>query len=494
MKINIETLHYDDAKTIVDAHVRADDYNWTGEKVPGFPINPFEMGRILMALYLAANFKKLTAQTFLDRFSETDFQAYLDAAGATGRDKSLYVKASLGLKNLTEVFFSDYDCPSITSNKIPAILGNLVDNELTDRDLTGNPAAFTAFRKMMHYALSVARMSGLDATGLDAEDICEQATEIKGQRNGAVRYDFRFIVPGTQAVFGGSCNPYRGEEATSLLQSEIANILHHRDQIDELNRVLSSVFGAYDPGLKPRLECRYRNLAHLGPIIEIVVAVRAFGENLAEKWAHTGIGHHRLTTGAAVSSDLVNTAPGAGRDSLLAELQKTLALEERRRKISLKARKEIGPGNVMLDAITDRVVTMLEPHFPDLRQDVVLGRVDRIMPGIDLMRSVSGGTTVKGKPDRLSKKLPVSFRLRKGRLRCRVPLDKHTSWSHDRLLTRALPETIRQTLVGKPASDVVDHPFTALLGPVTAARLRNGKTEILFDLPERSISGPVIEP
>lgn len=494
MKIILKTPRYGEAKSIVDAHVLAGEYEWTRQDVPGFPIDPFEMGRVLMALYLAANFKKFTAKTFIDRFSKTAFQTYLDVASGNNNDRYLHIKEGLGLKNLKDVYISNHDYPAVNGKGIPDILGNLIEDEMTDRDVGDDPSAFAAFRNKMHFALSVARMSGLDTTGLDAEKICGQAEKQRGHRNGAAHYHYGFVLPGSNAILQGTCSPYAGEKATSELQSEIASILQNRNEIAELDAHLTAAFADYDPDLKPDLHYRYRNLTHMGPDVQVVLVVRGFGDDLVERWTRRGIGHHRLSGSPILEQDLTSCEPHSGPAPVLHELRRTLRLEERRRKIALKAKRAIGPGNIMIDPVTECVLAMLEPHLEGLRRDVLAGNVEKVMPKLELMRTVSGGTNVKGKPERMSRTLPVVFRLKNGRLRCRVPLDKNTTWSRDRLVTRQLPETVRQALIGKPATAIVEHPFTAMLGAVTAARLRNGKTEILFDVPERAISAPATEP
>lgn len=490
MNHNFQTPGYAAAKLVVDAVVMADDFDYAEARSSALPITNFEVARIAMALYLAHNLKiAVTEKVFRDRFNPDDLQAFLEYYG-TRKGQIGYFAGPIGLKALKKAHFSPAGSGQFTAPRLPSIRYDVLRDELTDQALDNRPEAMSAFAAYLDLSKTSLKTVGLSPDLIDVGDILSRAKRKPGWLGHGDSIESTVPLPGTSIVLQFSMNPYEGDKAGEAMAVGLAEAMQHTNEIAIVMQRLDEVVRAHDPAIAPALTVQWTNSYLESGSIYVSAFFDDIDENLNDHVRYHPIGSLIVKDKAPDELHSQLDHPRPGKD-LLSALKYGLLQVRKRRKKRLQLRKKIGSDVVLVDPITEHLLELIEPEREGFTELALRGDAPKRSIEHSIVSSVSAGRPVKSNPEKTSRMLSVSFRLKEARLRSRIALNEDTEWAHDRIITRALPESIIQNLQGKEAHEVVSHPFTQYLGKVIRTRIiAGGKTEIQFDLSERAISVP----
>lgn len=492
MKINIQTPGYAEAKTVIDAIVRPENFRHASLVAPEIGLTFFEIGRMAMALYLAQNLSiNITEKVVRARYSAPAFQAFLDFHAVRNPSAFSQFKEPLGIKQLTGTYFSvGGGIPAFYGRRLPTIVYDKLRDELTDQGLGGRNEAFPAFIHIVEGALLDLKLRGIDTSGISVDEIRKNTKAQEHWPLSVQHFTSSFSLPGTDIQIQIHVRPYE-KQREGELAGAIGSCLLYREQLIAINTHLSEAASAYSKVLSPTF--LYQWSEGYGEVGNVYISMyhTDIDERLEECRRYTALNNLPVRDKSCEEVLQWIESPPISQKSAVITLEDTLRKAEKRRKRRLKLKSEIGAGIVLTDPVTLQVLDLVEKGTPDIRERAFAGKAGTVSLPVDLLETVSAGRPVKNNPGRKSKTLQVSFRLKESRLRTRIPLNADYVWSHDRLITPRIPETVLASLAGKDAREVFDHPFTQHLGKVVKARpIAGGKCEIVFDLPEKPVSVP----
>ncbi len=489
MKLNFQTPGYAAAKRAVDAVVRPEDFE-NFSAAPGFPVTTFDIARIAMALYLARNLKiEITEKVVKNRFDAEALQAFLDYYANRPTSWGHY-SAAVGLKQLSRSYFHTTGAGRFTAPRMPEIFYDNLRDELTDQPLVGRPEAIVAFAEHLKIAKSTLRTVGLSPDLIDVNAIVARAERTRGWLGSSDSIKSAFALPVSGIAFSFSMDPYEGSKAGEQVALMLANVLLHERQIELVHDRLTEIAERHDAALAPTLTIQWTESYLETGAIYVSAHINDLNENLEDHRRFEPLGS--LTIKNVSDAEILEALENPKRfNDLLGKFDMALRQTAKRRKRRMAIREQTGQGIVLVDPITEHLLTLIEEKQSGFTEKALRGNAAKSSIKLAMLASVSAGRPVKGNPERISTTIPVSFRLKEARLRSRIPLNADTEWVHDRIITKPLPDAVLQSLIGKTAQDVVAHPFTKHLGSVVRARtIQGGKSEIQFEIPERAITAP----
>ena len=125
--------------------------------------------------------------------------------------------------------------------------------------------------------------------------------------------------------------------------------------------------------------------------------------------------------------------------------------------------------------VTTAVLSRIESWNPAKADEIRDGAKKSIDVPPDIMKGFA--TAINGKD------ITIKFSYINGRIFCALPIKKGYNWRRNGLdIPGTLTESVMAGMVGTPAEQIFDHPFSKLLGPVTSAATVNNATFIRFSM------------
>ena len=165
------------------------------------------------------------------------------------------------------------------------------------------------------------------------------------------------------------------------------------------------------------------------------------------------------------------------------KLVHAIAADQKMVATTLKRRREKqnnAEGHIHIDRVSQEMLAIIDRLDPGKGQDIRLGKLKNFKLKVSDGGDFFSGHSTQTKDGKTNMKM-VSFRIRDGEFHVRVELSDGHVWENDRLMIHPeIPETLVASLKDKAASEVIDHPIAALLGPVKSAQNKAGHTEVRF--------------
>lgn len=157
------------------------------------------------------------------------------------------------------------------------------------------------------------------------------------------------------------------------------------------------------------------------------------------------------------------------------------------KKTRTKKREEIAKGTLSVDHVAQEMMRRLREYDSSEADEIMRkGKGSASLPvkftkGIIPERSyISARGKNKGKSIVRTKET-INFSTINGEMFVSMRLTDEIRWQKKTMIIAALPETAVSSLVGKPASAVIKHPISEMLGNVKSARNRRNFSYITFE-------------